>query len=50
MTRKIKKEPALAMEIGKDVVLFPVGESKGGDGEDGFSMDQDAVSELWTFV
>ncbi|KAG5642180.1 hypothetical protein DXG03_003443 [Asterophora parasitica] len=50
--RKIKKEPALAMEVGKRVELFPVEHAQEEDLDD---MDLvtaggDAVGDLWVFA
>jgi U3 small nucleolar RNA-associated protein 19 len=42
--RKIKKDPALAMELRKDI--FPMADAANTD--DG-STGKDAVSELWVF-
>lgn len=42
--RKIKKDPALAMELRKDI--FPMADAANTD--DG-STSKDAVSELWVF-
>ncbi|KAG2077931.1 CBF-domain-containing protein [Suillus decipiens] len=42
--RKIKKEPALAMELRKD--LFPMADT---ENTDDCSTDRDAVNELWVF-
>ncbi|KAM6503710.1 CBF/Mak21 family domain containing protein [Amanita muscaria] len=56
VNRKIKKEPALAMEIDKPVLIFPTKTKK--DDEEGKVEDEgdevvqsspDVVSDLWTF-
>jgi len=46
--RKIKKEPALAVEMGKIVDLFPVGVDKDADADE-VTLSGDVISELWTF-
>ncbi|KAF8222502.1 CBF-domain-containing protein [Tricholoma matsutake] len=51
--RKIKKEPALAMDIGTQQDLFPIAVSREVDVEDredeAVRVAVDVVSELWTF-
>jgi U3 small nucleolar RNA-associated protein 19 len=44
--RKIKKEPALAVEMGKIVDLFPIGVDADADE---VTLSGDVISELWTF-
>jgi len=46
--RKIKKEPALAVEMGKIVDLFPVGVDKDADADE-VTPSGDVISQLWTF-
>ena len=45
--RKIKKDPAVAMELRK--YLFLTAEEKGQIPEEAISVQGDAVTELWTF-
>ena len=55
VNRKIKKEPALALDIDRPVLAFPgkLGDLSAGSvegGEDGpVDLGVDVVSELWTF-
>ena len=46
-TRKIKKEPALAVEYSKDLKVFPPVILQKADEE--ITVVGDAVTELWTF-
>ena len=46
-TRKIKKEPALAVEYSKDLKVFPPVILQKADEET--TVIGDAVTELWTF-
>ena len=55
VNRKIKKEPALAIDIDRPVLAFPgkldglsAGSVEGGE-DDPVHLGVDVVSELWTF-
>ncbi|KAG6899085.1 hypothetical protein C0993_001032 [Termitomyces sp. T159_Od127] len=51
VNRKIKKDPALSLEMGQDKEIFPITpEAKEAEGEGEVRIEGDVVSELWSFA
>ncbi|KAG6881704.1 hypothetical protein C0992_000385, partial [Termitomyces sp. T32_za158] len=52
VNRKIKKDPALSLEMGQEKKMFPVTpeDTIETEGEDEVRIEADVVGELWSFA